>query len=229
MINESVSSTSVTLSNSRRQQHIVVLGKTGSGKSFLIRHLVKQDIRAGRGALIVDFHGDMLGFVLGLVTAEERRHQNEDLSSRLIAIEPGDPSHSAGLNFLEIDASEQPHVRIAEFAHVLRRRWQLDSLGARTEELLRNSLFVLAASRLTLTELATLLTNDHFRAACLRDVRNPEVLSYFRARYETVSESMQAAMREPILNKASTFTDNPQFRHIVGQRRSTFSLTEGHR
>jgi hypothetical protein len=33
-------------------------------------------------------------------------------------------------------------------------------------------------------------------------------------------------MREPILNKVSAFTADPQFRHIIGQRTSTFSMRE---
>ena len=37
---------------------------------------------------------------------------------------------------------------------------------------------------------------------------------------------MQATMREPILNKTSAFTADPQFRHIVGQTHSTFSIRE---
>jgi hypothetical protein len=37
---------------------------------------------------------------------------------------------------------------------------------------------------------------------------------------------MQAVMREPILNKTSAFTADPSFRHIVGQRQSTFRMTE---
>ena len=37
---------------------------------------------------------------------------------------------------------------------------------------------------------------------------------------------MRAVMREPILNKTSAFTADPHFRHIVGQRNSTFSMRE---
>ena len=37
---------------------------------------------------------------------------------------------------------------------------------------------------------------------------------------------MRAVMREPILNKVSAFTADPHFRHVVGQRRSTFSVVD---
>jgi hypothetical protein len=104
--------------------------------------------------------------------------------------------------------------------------WGLDRFGARTDELLRNSLYVLAANGLTLLELAPLLTHPGFRASCLNKVPNAEVRQYFESRYGQVSEPMRATMREPILNKISAFTADPRFRHIVGQTKSTFSIRE---
>jgi hypothetical protein len=102
----------------------------------------------------------------------------------------------------------------------------LDALGARTEELLRNALYVLSENQLTFLELAPLLTNDAFRAACIRRVRNSDVQSYFETRYDRMSESMQIGFREAVLNKTTAFTADPHFRHILGQPHSSFSLAE---
>jgi len=114
----------------------------------------------------------------------------------------------------------------------LKHRWHLSYFGARTDELLRNSLYVLSANGFTLLELSPFLTHSGFRTACLKRVANPEVRQYFESRYEQLTEMMRVAMREPILNKTSAFTADPHFRHIVGQERSTFSLKqamdEGH-
>src|SRR5207244_8437002 len=100
----------------------------------------------------------------------------------------------------------------------------LDSFGARTEELLRSALHVLADNRLTILELPPLLTSGPFRAACLRRTLNPEVKDYFTLRYDRASEAMQATWRDAILNKVSAFTADPHFRHILGQLESSFSL-----
>src|SRR5258708_28412282 len=112
-------------------------------------------------------------FLLRPVAAEERR-TGADLSDRLIVIEPGDPEFSIGLNVLEAQDGQQNYVQLAEFAQILKARWHLDSLGARTEELLRNSLHVLADNGLTLLELAPLLTSAAFRATCLHRVHNAD-------------------------------------------------------
>src|SRR5580658_48849 len=213
------------LPDSRRSEHVAILGKTGQGKSFFLRHLSTQDIRTRGGFVFFDLHGDSMPFLLRVIAAEERR-TGADLSDRLIVIEPGDPEFSVGLNVLEAQDGQQSYVQLAEFAQILKARWHLDSLGPRTEELLRNSLHVLADNNLTLLELAPLLTSAAFRAGCLNRVQNTEVSSYFRTRFDTRSEAMQNVYREAILNKVSGFTADTRFRHILGQVRSTFSLLD---
>ena len=213
----------VTLSQTRRTMHIAVLGKTGSGKSSLLRYLCLQDINAGRGFLFFDLHGEDTKFLLRAIAAREKELKVH-LSDRLIVISPADPGSSVGLNPLE--QAEPDFVQIAEFAEILKVRWGLDHFGARTDELLRNSLYVLSANGLTLLELAPLLTDAGFRAHCLKKTPNAEVRQYFEIRYGQASDPMKATMREPILNKTSAFTADPRFRHIVGQAKSTFSIRE---
>jgi hypothetical protein len=211
------------LPDSKRCEHAAILGKTGQGKSFFLRHLSGQDVRNRSGFVFFDLHGDTMPFLLRLVAAEERR-RGVDLSDRLIVIEPADPEFSIGLNVLEAQEGQQNYVQLAEFAQILKARWNLDSFGARTEELLRNALHVLADNSLTLLELSPLLTSAAFRAGCLNRVQNTEVASYFQTRFDTRSEAMQGVYRDAILNKVSGFTTDQRFRHILGQQRSTFSL-----
>lgn len=214
----------MSIPEAKRAEHMAILGKTGQGKSFFLRHLSLQDVRARRGFVFFDLHGDLTPFLLAVIAAEEQRTRM-DLSERLIVIEPADGEFSVGLNVLEAQAGPQNYVQLAEFAQILQSRWKLE-FGARTEELLRNSLHVLADNRLTLLELTPLLTNPDFRAVCLRQVQNTEVVAYFASRYDTRSEAMQATYRDAILNKISGFTTDLRFRHILGQQRSTFSLLD---
>lgn len=213
------------LLDSKRCEHVAILGKTGQGKSFFLRHLSSQDVQRGRGFVFFDLHGDTMPFLLRLVAAEERR-TGRDLSERLIVIEPADAEFSIGLNVLEAQEGQNNYVQLSEFAQILKARWNLDSFGARTEELLRNSLHVLADNNLTLLELAPLLTSAAFRSACLTRIQNTDVSSYFQTRFDTRSEAMQGVYRDAILNKVSGFTTDQRFRHILGQPRSTFSLLE---
>jgi hypothetical protein len=216
---------SLTLPNNRRAEHVAILGKTGTGKSTLLRYLLQQDIAAGRGFVCFDLHGDLTAFLLAEVAAQERALK-QDLSDQLIVVEPADPEWSVGLNPLEQHSAAERFVQIAEFGGILRQRWHLDSFGARTDELLRNALYVLSENGLTLLELAPLLSDAAFRAKCLECLANFEIKQYFPLRYDQASEPMRSIMREPILNKTSAFTADPHFRHIVGQKHSTFSILD---
>jgi len=209
------------LPHHRRAEHLVILGKTGTGKTSLIKSMLARDVRDGRGFLAVDLHGDLTPFILGRIREHEQR-TGEDLGSMTVVINPSDPCYSVGLNVLHTQRSLPP--LISEVVSIFRRRWQLDRFGARTEELLRNSLWVLAENGLTLLELAPFLTDLGFRAALIERCRNAEVKAYFRSRYEQLSDAMQAVTREAILNKVSAFTTDPAIRHIVGQR-AAFDLT----
>ncbi len=229
VVEEEVTRRTIRLSQTRRTMHIAILGKTGSGKSSLLRSMAQQDIEAGRGFMYFDLHGDATPFLLRTIANHEAKLQQQ-LHERLILVAPADREFSVGLNPLEQE--EVSLVRITEFSQILKQRWGLEHFGARTDELLRNALYVLSANGLTLLELAPLLTNPGFRASCLKKTPNAEVRQYFELRYNMASEPMRATMREPILNKTSAFTADPAFRHIVGQQHSTFSVAqamdEGH-
>src|SRR5690242_15642413 len=173
VIDGRVGSAEVTISHGKRPEHIAILGKTGSGKSMLLRHFASQDITRGHGFVYFDLHGDSTPQLLKLIAAREGATR-EDLSARLIVIEPADREFSVGLNVIDQGTGQNSFVQIAEFAQVLKQRWHLDSFGARTEELLRNSLCLLAENRLSIVELPPLLTSGPFRAACVRRSQNPE-------------------------------------------------------
>lgn len=222
---EVVTSSKVVIPHMRRAMHIALLGRTGAGKSSLVKYIATQDIASGRGGVYFDLHGDAMPFLLATFAAQECI-LNRDLSENLIVIEPADPEYSVGLNPLGQDREGDRFLQVAEIAQILRQRWQLDTFGARTDELLRNALLVLAENGLTLLEVAPLLAHSAFRVNCLTNVSNAEVRQYFEIRYDQASEPMRAAMREPILNKISAFTADPRFRAIVGQQRSTFSVIE---
>jgi hypothetical protein len=212
----------VAIAQNRRAEGLMLLGKTGTGKSYLIRHLAQQDINASRGFIFFDLHGDVTPFLLKCIAARERVLRR-DLSDRLIVVDLADPENSVGWNLLETEGTTDRFMQVAAFSKILKERWHLDGFGPRTDEALRNSLYVLSESGLTLVELAPLLTDAEFRSRCLARVTNNEVREYFEVRYNQLSDAMQRVTSEPVLNKVSLFLADPKFRHLLGQQ-STFSL-----
>ncbi len=209
----------------KRAEHLVILGKTGQGKSFLILFLCLQDIRSGRGFVIFDPHGSLIPLILQAIAFEEKR-TGKNLSSKVIVIEPANQVWSVGFNPLEGSRGQHSFVSIIGLTAIIKERWGLAHFGPQTEEILRNSLHVLADNELTILELSSLLSNSTFRQKCLKRVSNPEVKDYFENRFEPMSEAMKATVRNPILNKTSEFASDPHFRHILGQQLSTFSVLD---
>jgi len=83
------------LSCARRTTHVAVLGKTGSGKSSLLRRMAQEDIAAGRGFIWFDLHGDTTPFLLRTIAERERKLERH-LSDRVVLIAPADREFSAG-------------------------------------------------------------------------------------------------------------------------------------
>lgn len=215
----------ITVPHEKRAEHIVILGRTGTGKSSLLRGMSVQDVRGDRGLVHIDLHAETSAFMLALLAAEERRRR-VDLSDRVIVLEPADVDVAIGINVLEATTERERFLQISEVTRILKQRWQLESFGARTEELLRNSLLALSEAHLTLVDLPPFLTHAAFRSRCLDVVQNPEVRSYFMDRFEVVSGAMQQVWREPVLNKVSSLTADPTLRLILGQTQSTVSLVD---
>jgi energy-coupling factor transporter ATP-binding protein EcfA2 len=199
-----------------RAKHIAILGKTGSGKSFLIRHLAQTDIRAGRGFLLFDLHGDLIPDLLKFAAS-----LGID-PARIVLIDPTSKEWAIGLNPLEATDESDRFRQVTGVTRTFTERWNFT--GARTEELFRNALLVLSENGLTLLEVAPLLTNDNYRAALLKKVTNADVREYFELRFNPLSDAMKATMREPVINKLTELTADPHFRFILGQRNSTISF-----
>ena len=215
----------VGIPQNRRAESLALLGKTGTGKTSLIRHLKSQDVMEGRYFADCDLHGEEMPYLLKVIALQERRLK-KDLSDRVIAIDPADPDFSVGMNALQVHDGIERFTLVAEFTQILKDRWHLATFGPRTDELLRNSLFALSEGNLTIADLALFLSDADFRSRCLASVTNADVKEYFELRYDPLSDAMRRLMAEPVLNKVSLFVSDIRFRHLLGQQRSTFSLID---
>lgn len=212
----------VRLRESLRPTHMGIVGLSGTGKSYFIESLVRQDVDRNTGFVLFDVHGDLADRVLEYIAA--RAAADRAVLYRTVIVEPFDASHTIGFNPLEQSPDTSPFLQAQGLAHILRVRWETHSFGARTEELLQNALYVLSAHGLTLLELPDLLINGTFRRALVDRLPDRSVADYWKGRYENVSEAMRASMREPVLTRISAFVADPQIRDVVGQAKSTFSF-----
>lgn len=203
----------------QRTQHAVCIGKTGTGKTYLLERLALALAERGQGFAFFDFHGDASRSLISRLL-QLPHHQDQ-----LVVLDPSHPSRSPGLNILAAEATDADRFRkVSELSAILRQRWGVDAFGARTEELLRNSLYTLAASRRTLGDLPRLLSQTTFRRQLTEALDHPDIASYWRDRFEPLSDAMKASFREPLLNKVTAFLTEPAVRHLLGQVESTIDM-----
>lgn len=88
---------------SDRLRHFYIVGKTGQGKSTLLLNMLAADLKAGRGVLLIDPHGELYDEALALVPNARRDH--------LIAIDPSEPEQRWGINLLD-GVTEQTRSRV---------------------------------------------------------------------------------------------------------------------
>ncbi|MBX4205941.1 DUF87 domain-containing protein, partial [Candidatus Microgenomates bacterium] len=60
----------VYISETDRLRHMYIIGKTGTGKSELLKSMMMQDIRAGKGLCFIDPHGDAVEQLLEMIPPE---------------------------------------------------------------------------------------------------------------------------------------------------------------
>lgn len=208
--------------NARRAEHLCVVGKTGAGKTHFFEYLAYQLVETREPFVFLDYHGDATGHLVRLAA------ESPDVAQRLTIIDPAHPDHSPGINPLEVDPQDAraAFARSAQVASILHQRWRVDAFGPRTEELLRHTLYVLAACGQTLVEIPAFLTSTPFRQQLLAQITHPEILDYWHQRYEPLSDAMKAQVREALLNKVTALLTDPCCRHLLGQPRSTVRFAE---
>ncbi len=134
--------------------HMYVIGKTGTGKSTLLKTLMLQDISAGEGLALFDPHGDLAEEVVSLVPPE--RQADLFTSTFLIARVAWHFNPFAGI------PKEKHALAAAGMVEVFKKLWP-DEWGPRLEHLLRNVVFtLLEAGDATFADIPRLLMDRVF-------------------------------------------------------------------
>lgn len=202
----------VSLSCADRRQHLYVIGKSGTGKTTLLRNLILQDIEAGRGVGVIDPHGDLAADLLDHIP----RHRIEDVAY----FDPSDPEHAVGFNLLARVPPDRRHLVASGIVAAFKGIFP-EFFGPRMEYIFYAAVAaLLECDNVSLLGLQRMLTDERYRAWVVKQVKDPVVRSFWEREFEAHDKKTKAEMVSPILNKVGLMLMTPQLRNILGQVRS---------
>ena len=199
----------LSLSELDRMNHMLVIGKTGMGKTTLLKNIALQDIYADRGVGVVDPHGDLSPELL----EQYPRHRARDL----VYLDPNDQERVVTFNIFEGVPHNKIAVAAANLVSSLKAIWGDIGWGARMERILYfSSAALMEAPGTSLLGLPRLLVNDDYRAQILDHVHDPVVHNFFAEQYAIWDEDYRSNAIEPVLNKVETLLASPVLRAMIG-------------
>jgi hypothetical protein len=194
-----------------------VIGKTGTGKSTLLKTLMLQDIEHGEGLALFDPHGDLAEEIVSLVPADRQ----EDL----IYLDVPDRSLAWHFNPFAGIPEERRALAAAGMVEVMKKLWP-DDWGPRLEHLLRNVVFTLLEAGGTLGDIPRLLSERDYRSGVVRRVTNDTVRDFWEKEYAGYSPAFRAVVTAPLQNKVAAFLTDPLLHSILTGQESSFDLRQ---
>ena len=203
-----------------RRRHCYIIGKTGVGKSVLLKEMILQDIKAGNGVAAIDPHGDLIEGILPLIPPERA----EDV----IYFDPSDGERPMGLNMLEAYTEEQKHFLVTSIIGLMYKLYDPQKtgiIGPRFEHAIRNAMLtVMVEPGASFVEVVRVLTDSSFVQELLPKVQDPIVRRYWTDQIAQTSDFHKSEVLDYIVSKFGRFVTNKLMRNIIGQSKSAFDF-----
>lgn len=202
-----------------RFKHQYVLGKTGSGKSVLLRYQIAHDLHAGHGVVVITPERDLIDDVLSYVP--ESRHGD------VVHFDAADDAAPVvGFNPFALTDRAAMTQRAGELEAILIRT--LGDMGVKMAPTLSNCIYALLATNGTLADVPKLLDlgDDSYRKSISGKLDEPtrdwfkkyESSTYYKDVYEPIINRLQPLLRPPL--SATLATPSLDFSELLNHRSS---------
>lgn len=200
------------LSPADRRHHMYVIGKSGTGKTTLLRNSIIQDILAGRGVGLVDPHGDLAQELLDFIPS----WRAEDV----VYFSPADLEHPVGLNLVAHVPRDDRHLVTSGIVGALKGIWS-ESWGSRLEYILSKAVAaILDCENASLLGVQRMLIDETYRSWVVRQVKDPIVRWFWEYEFERYDKRFQQEAIAPIQNKIGQLLMSPHIRNVLAQVRA---------
>lgn len=183
--------------------HTYIIGKTGTGKSTLLRVKLLQDIYAGRGVCLLDPHGDLVEEIASCIPRWRKRD--------VLYFNIPDAALTLRYNPFKRVSFEKRSLVASGILEVFKKLWA-EAWGVKLEHILRHAILTLLDQReATLADIPKLLLDKHFRASAIEAIENENVRYFWQkefihyTRYDIL----------PVLNKVGGMLAHPVIKRVL--------------
>ncbi len=205
-----------------RRRHIYIIGKTGTGKSELLKEMVKQDIKAGHGVCVIDPHGDLIDDIIKYIPPER--------AEEVIYFDPSETERPMGLNLLEAHTEDQKHFITTAIINLMYKLYdpqRTGIIGPRFEHAVRNGMLtVMYEPGATFVEVMRILQDSKYVQEILPKVQDPIIRRYWTDQIAQTSDFHKSEVLDYIVSKFGRFVTNRTMRNIIGQSKSAFDFRQ---
>ena len=201
-----------------RRQHLYLVGKTGMGKTVLLKNLAAQDILNGQGLGFIDPHGEAAESLLDFVPSNR--------VNDVVYFNPADTKFPIAFNVMEQVAPDHRHLVASGLMGVFQKMWP-DVWSARMEYILHNAILALLEyPGSTLLGINRLLADSDYRKKVIDKVTDPVIKSFWLQEFARYSERYEVEATAAIQNKIGQLISTPLIRNIVGQVKTSIDMRE---
>lgn len=199
-----------------RRRHFYILGKTGMGKTVMIKNMAIQDINKGYGIGFVDPHGEAAEELLDFIPASR--------INDVIYFNPADLEYPIAFNIMEkVDVAHR-HLVAGGLMGVFKKIWP-DVWSARMEYILNNCILALLEyPDATLLGVNRMLSDVEYRKKVIEKVTDPVVKAFWVQEFSRYTQRYEVEATAAIQNKVGQFISAPIIRNIIGQIKSSIDM-----
>lgn len=208
----------------QRQKHTYIIGKTGTGKTTLLKSSIYQDMLNGKGLAVLDPHGDMFRELLSIVPENRRKD--------VVVFDPSDRNYPVGLNILdpgiEFTSEDDKHDWITSAVLSVFKKLSDDSQwGPRMEHILRNTtLTALQTPKPSLYTLQRLLTDKKYQKEVAKSLKDPVLKQFWEKEFKMMGSMQMSAATAPLTHRLGHFITSKMSRHILLQEETTVRIAD---
>lgn len=208
----------------QRQKHTYIIGKTGMGKTTLLKGAIYQDMLNNKGLAVLDPHGDMFRELLSIVPESRRKD--------VVVFDPSDRDYPVGLNILDpgidFDSEDDKHDWITSAVLSVFKKLSDDKQwGPRMEHILRNTtLTALQLPNPSLYTLQRLLTDKKYQKEAAKTLKDPVLKQFWDKEFKMMGSMQMSAATAPLTHRLGHFITSKMSRHILLQEKTTVRIAD---